>query len=160
MDSRRRLLRPAVGRTTVAILAVTSVLSVPPLARSAWAQEGLINGGAPFAQDRVGDGDPVLSAVAVSAARFSDDEAAHAVLARNDDPADALSGSPLTGEGPMLLTTSDTLPDVTRTELHRVLPNGGTVYVLGGRQRSAKPWPRRSGPPGLIPAVSPAPIGC
>lgn len=132
VDGRRRRSRRTVARATAVILTMASVLSVHLLGGSAWAQEGIINGGAPFTQDRVGAGDPATSAVAVSAARFADDSAAHVVLVRDDDPADALSGSPLTADGPMLLTASGALPDATRAELLRVLPDGGTVYVLGG----------------------------
>ena len=56
------------------------------------------------------------------------------VLARGDDYPDALVGGPLAAakNAPLLLTEGSTLPAATATELKRVLPAGGTVYVLGG----------------------------
>jgi hypothetical protein len=47
---------------------------------------------------------------------------------------DALAGGPLAEykQGPLLLTEAARLTDTTRQEIHRVLPAGGTVYVLGG----------------------------
>jgi putative cell wall-binding protein len=56
------------------------------------------------------------------------------VLARGDAYPDALVGGPLAAarNAPLLLTEGSTLPAATATELKRVLPAGGTVYVLGG----------------------------
>jgi putative cell wall-binding protein len=56
------------------------------------------------------------------------------VLARADDYPDALVGGPLAAarNAPLLLTEGSTLPIATATEIKRVLPAGGTVYVLGG----------------------------
>ena len=73
-------------------------------------------------------------AVAMSRVTFPQQGAAHAVLARSDGFADALSGSSLTlGVGPLLFSGSTgPLPATTRQELQRVLPPGGTVYLLGG----------------------------
>jgi len=55
-------------------------------------------------------------------------------LARADDYPDALVGGPLAAEknAPLLLTEGSTLPGATATEVKRVLPVGGKVYVLGG----------------------------
>jgi hypothetical protein len=47
---------------------------------------------------------------------------------------DALAGGPLAAKvgGPLLLTEPASLDGATQAELTRVLPTGGTVYVLGG----------------------------
>ncbi|WP_344659482.1 cell wall-binding repeat-containing protein [Catenulispora subtropica] len=56
------------------------------------------------------------------------------VLSRSDLPADALGGSALAAKehGPLLLTDTKVLSAETQAELQRVLPGGGTVYLLGG----------------------------
>lgn len=56
------------------------------------------------------------------------------VLARGDAFPDALAGGPLAShvQGPLLLTRPDTLPAEVLTEIQRVLPPGGLVYLLGG----------------------------
>ena len=72
------------------------------------------------------------SALQLSQARFEPDAAKHAVLARDDRFPDALAGSPLTADGPMLFTPSGGLTDAVRAELSRALPAGATVYLLGG----------------------------
>jgi subtilisin family serine protease len=80
----------------------------------------------------------VAQAVAASRAAFpggtSATPAAHAVLAREDDFADALAGSSLTaGVAPLLFAPrSGSLPPATAAELQRVLPRGADVYLLGG----------------------------
>src|SRR5579875_214731 len=64
--------------------------------------------------------------------------AACVVLARDDFFSDALAGGPLAAScnGPMLLTEgadeSSSLDPATQAEIQRVLPVGGTIYVLGG----------------------------
>lgn len=94
---------------------------------------------APRPSVRLQAADPTSAAAEVSRVRFAgagqDDgpRATAAVLARDDDMADALAGSPLTGTAPLLLTPpAGPLPAATLGELLRVLPEGGTVYVLGG----------------------------
>ena len=81
-----------------------------------------------------GTTEPVAQAVAVSRAAFDRGGAQHAVLARADDFADALAGSALgMGEGPLLFAPREGgLPEATRAELARALPQGATVYLLGG----------------------------
>lgn len=59
------------------------------------------------------------------------------VLARGDDPdgfADALAGGPLAvdRDAPLLITDPDRLRAEVAAEVDRVLPDGGTVYLLGG----------------------------
>ncbi len=75
------------------------------------------------------------TAVAVSASAFpSTGSASAVVLARADDFADALAGGPLAAakHAPLLLTSSGSLDAVAAAEIKRVLPTGGTVYLLGG----------------------------
>jgi putative cell wall-binding protein len=79
--------------------------------------------------------DRQATAVAVSTSAFATaGSASVVVLARADQFADALAGGPLAAakRGPLLLTTSGSLDAVTKTEIQRVLPAGGTVYLLGG----------------------------
>lgn len=54
------------------------------------------------------------------------------MLSRDDAFPDSLAGSPLTADGPLLVTATGALTAATRTEIERVLPAGGTVYLLGG----------------------------
>lgn len=109
-------------------------------------------GGAPAADGapRAPDSDPVATAgvppqveeaVAMSRGLFeAPDSAALVVLAGAAVFADALSGAGLAGgDGPVLFTVGPgpevadpAVTPVTRTEIDRVLPDGGTVYVLGG----------------------------
>jgi hypothetical protein len=92
--------------------------------------------------DRVGGQDRVDTAVDASRLQFADvtstdpnaRKAAVGVLSRMDTFADALAGSALAGEkhGPLLLTPSNSLDSRDLAELHRTLPRGATVYLLGG----------------------------
>jgi putative cell wall-binding protein len=70
----------------------------------------------------------------MSQAAFPDKGAGAVVLASGSSYPDALVGVPLASakNAPILLTAGATLPDVTLAELTRVLPAGGTVYLLGG----------------------------
>ena len=84
---------------------------------------------------RLSGDDRQSTAVAVSASAFSGTGSASAVvLARADQFADALAGGPLAAakHAPLLLTSSGSLDAVTAAEIQRVLPKGGTVYLLGG----------------------------
>lgn len=77
----------------------------------------------------------VATSVAISRDLYrADGSAKAAVLAKADDFADALSGAPAAAgvDGPLLLTASDRLSPETAAELERVLPEGATVYLLGG----------------------------
>lgn len=80
--------------------------------------------------------DAVQQAIAMSNWVFIDDAAVHAVVARKDDFADALTGSTLGfGSGPVLFTSRTGRLDVdTGEELARVLPPGSRVYILGGTE--------------------------
>lgn len=57
--------------------------------------------------------------------------AAYAVLARDDVFADALAGSSLAMEGPLLFAQRTQVADSTLLELERVLGGGGRLYLLG-----------------------------
>jgi beta-N-acetylhexosaminidase len=88
---------------------------------------------------RISGTDAIGTAIAISQAAFPDAHSADAVvLARSDFFADALAGGPLAAEvgGPLLITPgadqSASLDPRVETEIERVLPTGGTVYVLGG----------------------------
>ncbi len=83
--------------------------------------------------------DPIGTSIAISQAEFPTAGTAGAVvLARDDFFADALAGGPLAADvgGPLLLTQGapigSTIDPRTLAEIERVLPVGGTVYILGG----------------------------
>ncbi len=83
--------------------------------------------------------DGIGTSIAVSKQEFpTPGSASCVVLARDDFFSDALAGGPLAAAcgGPLLLTEgapeSATLDSRTQAEIVRVLPPGGTVYVLGG----------------------------
>jgi hypothetical protein len=97
--------------------------------------------------DRLDGADRIDTSVAISQDLFANAGGASAqavggttrhadtvVLARADRYPDALAGAPLAVKknGPLLLTTSDTLSTATRDEISRVLTKGATVYLLGG----------------------------
>jgi uncharacterized repeat protein (TIGR01451 family) len=79
----------------------------------------------------------VETAIAISQDRFTDECVGRfddIVLARADVFADSLSGTPLAAQqqAPLLITASNELYDIVADEMQRVLPAGGTVYMLGG----------------------------
>jgi putative cell wall-binding protein len=84
---------------------------------------------------RVAGADRVATSILISQTGFPTARSATAVvLARADDFADALAGSPLAAhfEGPLLLTPTQGLTPALSAEIERVLPPGRTVYLLGG----------------------------
>ncbi|MGH9068685.1 MAG: cell wall-binding repeat-containing protein, partial [Acidimicrobiales bacterium] len=84
---------------------------------------------------RLAGSNRIGTAIAVSKKAFPASGSAKAVvLARADEYPDALTGGPLAVAkgGPLLLTESSHLDAATLAEITRVLPKGGTVYVLGG----------------------------
>lgn len=91
-------------------------------------------GGASASVNRLAGADRFATAVAASNAGFAAGSASAVVLARADSYTDALVAAPLAAakNGPLLLTSGDTLPAGTRVELQRVLASGGTVYLVGG----------------------------
>jgi len=84
---------------------------------------------------RLSGGDRIGTAIAISQQTFPTAGSAKAVIltAAYNFP-DALAGAPLAAakDGPVLLTDPGVLTPATLTEIQRVLPSGGTVYVLGG----------------------------
>ncbi|GAA1985934.1 cell wall-binding repeat-containing protein [Catenulispora subtropica] len=89
--------------------------------------------------DRVAGADRI--GTALQASRWAFDgvgqpgrKAATAVLARSDLFPDALTGTALAIQagGPLMLTPGDALAPDVGAELHRILPTGATVYLLGG----------------------------
>lgn len=83
---------------------------------------------------RLAGADREATAVAVSQASFPAGGAGAVVLARDDTYPDALAGAALAGSrnAPVLLTSPAALDAGPDAELRRVLPAGGTVYLLGG----------------------------
>ena len=83
---------------------------------------------------RLGGATRLDTAVSVSRSDYKASGSAQTVvIARDDVFADALTGGPLAAakNGPLLLTQSTILSAAVKAELLRVLPAGGTVYVLG-----------------------------
>lgn len=89
--------------------------------------------------------DRILTAVDISQSSFpangvgvagfgTASQAKAVVLARSDEFADGLAGTPFAHAvgAPLLLTRPDELSAATRTEIRRLLGGAGTVYVLGG----------------------------
>jgi hypothetical protein len=88
---------------------------------------------------RIFGADAIATSIAISQSEFPAAQSAKAVvLARSDFFADALAGGPLAAHvhGPLLITPgaskSSNLDPRVLQEIERVLPVGGTVYVLGG----------------------------
>jgi SpoIID/LytB domain protein len=83
---------------------------------------------------RLGSSDAVATAVAVSAATFADGTAKSVVLVATGHRASAVGVGPLAAafHGPVLVTAPTALPTATKTEIERVLPSNGTIYLMGG----------------------------
>ena len=87
--------------------------------------------------DSVAGPDRLATAVEISRSTFPEaGSAPAAVLARSDDFPDALAAAPLAVNvgGPLLLTPSGALAPTTAAELSRVLDEGATVHLLGGKK--------------------------
>ena len=83
---------------------------------------------------RLAGADRIGTALDISRATFTDGSVGAVVLTRSDLFPDALAGTPLAvaEDAPLLLTPSDDLDGEVADELQRVLPEGGTVHLLGG----------------------------
>ena len=84
---------------------------------------------------RVAGPDRSATAIAASVLDYATTGSAGAVvLARSDDYPDALVGTTLAAakHAPLLFAQGSSLSAATRAEIQRVLPAGGTVYLLGG----------------------------
>jgi putative cell wall-binding protein len=89
----------------------------------------------PAAPVRVAGADRFATAIAASTAEFPTSGSAGAVvLARSDIYPDALVGTALAASkhAPLLFANGGALTSATSAEIQRVLPTGGTVYLLGG----------------------------
>jgi len=88
--------------------------------------------------DRISGVNRVLTALEASKALFDNagqpKGASAVVLASSEGFADGVSGGPLAAavHGPLLLTRGSGLDPAAAAEITRILPKGGTVYVLGG----------------------------
>lgn len=85
---------------------------------------------------RIAGLDRYATAIAASTHAYPTKGSAGAVvLAGGNEYPDGLVGTPLAKahNAPLLLTTGTSLPAAVKTEIQRVLPAGGTVYLLGGR---------------------------
>ncbi|HEV2370003.1 MAG TPA: cell wall-binding repeat-containing protein, partial [Acidimicrobiales bacterium] len=82
---------------------------------------------------RIGGADRIDTADLVSQANYANGAAGAVVLARSDLYPDSLAGTPLAlgANAPILLTPPTSLDPRTAAEIQRVLPTGGTVYLLG-----------------------------
>lgn len=88
-------------------------------------------------EDRLAGANRFETGIAISQDSFPEDGSADAVvLARSDEFADALSGTPLAVQenGPLLITPPDRLRDDVQAEIQRLLGDDTTktVYLLGG----------------------------
>ncbi|HEX5268588.1 MAG TPA: cell wall-binding repeat-containing protein [Acidimicrobiales bacterium] len=83
---------------------------------------------------RLAGSDREGTAIAVSQASFTNGGAGAVVLSQAGDYPDALAGVPLAvaKKAPILLTSPTALDAPVAAEIQRVLPAGGTVYLLGG----------------------------
>ncbi len=118
------------GSVTVS---ATSALGVGTVAAS------FTFGATGVAVQRIYGTDAIETSIAISQAELPISGSAKAVvLARSDFFSDALAGGPLAAKvgGPLLITPgaplSSSLDSRVQSEIERVLPAGGTVYILGG----------------------------
>ena len=83
---------------------------------------------------RLGSSSGVATAVALSTADFTAGGAGAVVLTSTTTWSQALAAGPLAvaSHAPVLLTDAASVPSATMKEIQRVLPAGGTVYLLGG----------------------------
>jgi putative cell wall-binding protein len=87
-----------------------------------------------FGTERIAGTDRIATSIAASQSAFADQGAGAVVLSRKDGFADALAGAPLAVAigAPLMLTGTATLDVRVASEIQRVLPEGGTVLLLGG----------------------------
>ncbi len=79
---------------------------------------------------------PAALSTALAARRATAATPTHAILARDDVFADSLAGTGLAAGGPLLFTPGTALDPGVRDSL-ATLPDGATVYLLGGEQALA-----------------------
>ena len=90
--------------------------------------------GVPGKVQRLAGAERAETAANVSQQRFTQGSAQAVVLARGDEPADALTGAPLAVRmhAPVLLTGSHAIPAVTQAEINRVGNGKVPIVILGG----------------------------
>jgi putative cell wall-binding protein len=128
---------PGAGSTT---LSASTSQDSTPVASNAYVIAGAGGGGGPAptiptTPVRLSGSDRFGTAIAASAAEFPTAGTAGAVvLARSDDYPDALVGAALAAakNAPLLFANGGVLTPATQAEIQRVLPAGGTVFLLGG----------------------------
>ncbi|HEV2369745.1 MAG TPA: cell wall-binding repeat-containing protein [Acidimicrobiales bacterium] len=106
----------------------------PPIVVGGGGGGTTVSPGAPRKLIRLGGVDRIATAAVISQYDFPQAGSAQAVvLGRDDLFADDLAGSPFAHavNGPLLLTDPAYLDNRTAAEIARVLPPGGTVYLLG-----------------------------
>ena len=83
---------------------------------------------------RLAGADRIATSIAVADNTFAPGSAQVGVLARHDNFPDALAGTPLAAEkgGPLMLTQPNGLDSRVADALKRIVPQGNTVYLLGG----------------------------
>jgi putative cell wall-binding protein len=123
----------------VALTFVVSGLTVSTSAIAAPVPTAVVPAALPTAAassiERISGATRFDTAIATSQDEFPVPGSAKAVvLTRADTYPDALAGVPLAAKvgGPLLLTSSTSLNPTVSAEITRVLPAGGTVYILGG----------------------------
>jgi hypothetical protein len=128
---------PSTSEISTFTAAEASVASVTPLLLAVSPQV-TVGSATPLPIQIFGE-DPIGTSIAVSETEFpAPVSAGGVVLARSDYFTDALAGGPLAAfvNGPLLLTegasVSSSLDPRVLAEIERVLPAGGTVYILGG----------------------------
>ncbi|HEY3925517.1 MAG TPA: fibronectin type III domain-containing protein [Acidothermaceae bacterium] len=123
---------------TFTVAAINQVGTGTPFVASSPVTPSAGGGGAaagPTAPVQIFGVDRFATAVATSVAEFPSAASAGAVvLARSDDYPDALVGIRFAAakNAPLLFTSGGALTTSTQAEILRVLPAGGTVYLLGG----------------------------
>ena len=133
------VVNPAVG---VDSLTVATTPDAVPSASPFYSITAVVSGGGggptptvPATPVRLSGSDRFGTAIAASLVEFPTAGTAGAVvLARADDYPDALVGTALAAarNAPLLFANGESLTLATQAEIQRVLPAGGTVYLLGG----------------------------
>ncbi len=132
------VVNPAVGVDNLTVATTTDAVASASPFYSITAVVGGGGGGpatVPATPVRLSGTDRFGTAIAASVAEFPNAGTAGAVvLARADDYPDALVGAALAAarNAPLLFANGGSLTPATQAEIQRVLPAGGTVYLLGG----------------------------
>jgi putative cell wall-binding protein len=130
---------PAAGTDTLTVATSQDAAAITSAAYTITAAAGGGTGGTtptvPATPVRLSGSDRFGTAIAASQVEFPTAGTAGAVvLARSDDYPDALVGTALAAakNAPLLFANGGLLTLATQAEIQRVLPAGGTVYLLGG----------------------------